>query len=102
MSITTLNNTTNYILGYINNLTRCSILNSNGLDVSGLSILYGSTTLISSLNVSGYTSLNNDTTLGSSLNVSGFTTLNNNATLLSSLNVSGFTLFKITLHYYHH
>ncbi len=72
LSIITLYNTTNYILGYINNLTRYSILNSNGLDVSGVSLLYGNTTLFSSLNVSGYTSLNNDTTSFSSLNVSGF------------------------------
>ena len=83
-NINTLNNTTNSILGYINNLTRYSILNSNGLNVSGISILYGSTTLISSLNVSGFTSLNNVTTL------------------LSSLNVSGFTTLIIMFHYYHH
>jgi acyl-[acyl carrier protein]--UDP-N-acetylglucosamine O-acyltransferase len=74
-------------------LTHYSILNSNGLDVSGITILYGNTSLFSSLNVSGYTSLNNDATLLSSLNVSGFTTLNNNTTLLSSLNISGFALF---------
>jgi hypothetical protein len=38
LGITTLNNTTNSILGYINNLTRYSILNTNGLDGSGTSI----------------------------------------------------------------
>jgi hypothetical protein len=60
MNINTLNNTTNSILGYINNLTHYSILNSNGLDVSGISILHGNTTLFnlySSLNVSGFTIL---------------------------------------------
>ncbi len=45
-NINSLNNTTNSILGYINNLTRYSI--SNGLDVSGISILYGNTSLFSS------------------------------------------------------
>jgi hypothetical protein len=40
-NINSLNTTTNSILGYINNLTRYSILNSNGLDVSGISILHG-------------------------------------------------------------
>ena len=49
-NINSLNNTTNSILGYINNYTRYSILNSNGLDVSGTSILYGSATLYSSSN----------------------------------------------------
>ncbi len=80
-NINGLDNTTNSILGYINNLTRYSILNSNGLYVSGVSILCGNTSLFSSLNVSGYTSLNNDTTLFSSLNVSGYTSLNNDTTL---------------------
>ena len=56
LSINTLNNTTNSILGYINNSTRYSILNSNGLDVSGVSLLYGKTTLSSSLNVSDFSS----------------------------------------------
>ncbi len=88
-----MNNTTNSILGYINNYTRYSILNKNGLDVSGISILYGNTSLFLSLNVIGYTSLNNDTTLLSSLNVSGYTSLNTDTTLLSSLNISGFALF---------
>jgi hypothetical protein len=62
LSIITLNDTTNSILGYIYNLTRYSTLNTNGLDVSGIS-LYGNNSLFSLLNVSGYTSLNNDTTL---------------------------------------
>ncbi len=90
-NIKSLNTTTmtNSILGNINNYTRYSILNANGLDVSGVSILCGNTSLFSSINVSGYTSLKNNITLLSSINVSGFTTLNNNVSLISSLYVSG-------------
>ncbi len=58
-----LNITTNSILGHINNLTRYSTLNTIGLDVSCISILYGNTSLFSSLNISGFTSLNDHTTL---------------------------------------
>ena len=61
--ITTLNNTTNSILGYINNFTRYSSLNTNGLDVSGISILYDNATLFSALNVSGFTTLSNNTSI---------------------------------------
>ena len=43
INVTAINNTTNSILGCINNLTRYSILNSNGLDISGVSFLYGKT-----------------------------------------------------------
>ncbi len=46
-NINSLNNNTNSILDYINNYTRYSILNTNGLDVSGISILYGHTSLFS-------------------------------------------------------
>ena len=76
INVTAINNTTNSILGYINNLTRYSILNSNGLDVSGVSFLHGNTKLLSSLNVSGFTTLNNNTTILSSLNVSGASSFN--------------------------
>ncbi len=72
-NINSLNNTTNSILGYINDYTRYSILNTNCLVVLGVSILYANTSLFSSLNVSGYTTLNNDTTLLSPLNVSVYT-----------------------------
>jgi hypothetical protein len=94
LAITTLSNTTTSILGYINNLTRYSTLNTNNLNVSGFATL-NNTTCMSSLNVSGFATLNNNNTMLPSLNVSGHTTLNNvilknNTTFMSSLNVSGF------------
>ncbi len=46
-----LNKTITSILSYINNFTRYSFLNSNGLYVSGFTTLNNNTTLLSSLNV---------------------------------------------------
>jgi hypothetical protein len=57
LSINIFNSTTTSILCYINNFTKYSTLNSNGLDVSVISILYGSTTLLSSLNIPGSSKL---------------------------------------------
>ncbi len=55
-NLNNLNNTTYSILGYINNLICYWTWNTNGLDVSGISMLYGNTSLFSLFNVSGYTS----------------------------------------------
>jgi len=59
------------------------------LNISGVTIQQGATTMLSTLNVSGESSLLGNVTLLSSLNISGVTTHQGSTTLLSSLNVSG-------------
>ena len=85
---------------------------NNNLNISGTSILLGSSSINSSLNLNSLSIINNSFTIGNnlfingsiinnssikinnSLNISGSTIINNFTSLNSSLNISGFTIIN--------
>lgn len=72
----------------------CTVDYDNNLSVSGTTILYGPSTIFSSLTVDGNTILKGNTIFNSSLLTSGNTILQNSVSLLSNIVISGNTIFQ--------
>jgi len=64
------------------------------LNISGLTIINGSSTFFNNLNVSGLTLINGSTSFLSGINISGLTYINGSSTFYNNLNVSGLTLIN--------